>query len=112
MGFGGFWIFAKLAPIFVGRIELIDRDLGIGVKYAPLTNESADWRGEVAHLRDCFVGGRKPGEVVLIVDSKPLQAIERPIEDASEFLANVVLQFVILLAQPRARRCQQYEAAD
>ena len=86
MGFGGFRIFADLAPIFVGRIELIDRNLGIRIKLAPLTNESADRRGEVAHLRDCFVGGGEPGEVVLIVNSKPLQAIERPIEDTRTYL--------------------------
>jgi hypothetical protein len=91
MGLGGFRVLAILAPRSEGVIERVDLDLLIGAKHALLANESANGRREVAHLCDRFIGGLEPCEVVLVIAGEPLQAVERPVEDAGKLGAKVRL---------------------
>src|SRR5262245_61060223 len=50
--------------------------------------------------------------MVLVVKSEPPQAVQRPVKDPSELGVKCRLQLVVFLAEPRARREQQHEAAD
>src|SRR6516164_6463242 len=81
---GAFWIFADAAPVLEGGVKHIDVDLIGRAELALLAHESADRGGEVAHLRDCVVSGFEPGEMVLVVEREPPQAIERPVENAGQ----------------------------
>src|SRR5262249_38117756 len=56
VGFGGFRVFADLAPIFVSGIEIVHGDLLLAAKLAPLAHESTDRRREVLHSRNRLIG--------------------------------------------------------
>jgi len=104
---------ALTARTMPGRpYRVIKRNLIIGFELTSLAHEHANWRRRILHGCDRLVGSLETRKLVFLVDGKSAQALERQVQDARKLGAKLGLQFVVLFAQPRARRQEQHEAAD